>query len=391
MTIGWRSGRCSLATIVDATDGVLARRVRVKEVLPDFDGARIDDIVDYITFVFLPMLLLEGSGGLDRWTALPVIAVVLMSSMYGFVAPDAKSSDHFFTGFPSYWNIVVLYLMLFRVPPLVNALVLLALSALVFVRIGYVYPSRTPTLRALTLTLGSAWAVLVGAIIVMWPSPPRWMAIGSLAFPVYYTVLSLVLHARRTVRGLIRPRFTQDRVLSALYACLVVVTAIVVIWSMRQGWAVYKLRRGVGDTWFYCRRRQPLVPDGRAAPRRVARPRSRPICSNAFIAVEDHRFYHHLGIDPIALGRAVWRDVARRRRSEGGSTLTQQLARTLFLSNKKTPRPQGAGSGARAADRAGALARSRSSSCTSIASISAAASTASRRCRGTCSASRRAS
>ena len=185
------------ATIVDATDGPLARRARVKDVLPDVDGARIDDIVDYITFVFLPMLLLEASGGLFQSVALPVIAVVLLSSMYGFVAPDAKSCDHFFTGFPSYWNIVVLYLMLFRVPPFVNAVVLLALSALIFVRIGYVYPTRTPTLRRLTLALGSVWGVLVGAIIVMWPSPPHWMAIASLVFPVYYTVLSLVLHARR--------------------------------------------------------------------------------------------------------------------------------------------------------------------------------------------------
>ena len=149
-------GSMFVATIVDATDGVLARRARVKDVLPDVDGARIDDIVDYITFVFLPMLLLEASGGLYQSVALPVIAVVLLSSMYGFVAPDAKSSDHFFTGFPSYWNIVVLYLMLFRVPPVYNAIVLLVLSALVFVRIGYVYPSRTPTLRALTLVLGSA-------------------------------------------------------------------------------------------------------------------------------------------------------------------------------------------------------------------------------------------
>jgi phosphatidylcholine synthase len=190
-------GAMFAATIVDATDGVLARRARVKEVLPDVDGARIDDIVDYLTFVFVPMLLLEAAGGLPQSVALPVIALVLLSSVYGFVAPDAKSSDHFFTGFPSYWNIVVLYLLLFHVPHGVNAAVLVALSALIFVRIGYVYPSRTPTLRTLTLLLGSTWTLLVGAIIWMWPSPPRWMAIGSLAFPVYYLMLSLVLHARR--------------------------------------------------------------------------------------------------------------------------------------------------------------------------------------------------
>jgi phosphatidylcholine synthase len=190
-------GAMFAATVVDATDGMLARRARVKEALPDVDGARIDDIVDFITFVFLPMLLLEASGGLYRSVAFPVIAVVLLSSMYGFVAPDAKSSDHFFTGFPSYWNIVVLYLMLFHASPAVNAIVLLVLSALVFVRIGYVYPSRTATLRTLTLALATAWAVSIAAIIVMWPSPPRWIAIGSLVFPVYYTVLSLALHARR--------------------------------------------------------------------------------------------------------------------------------------------------------------------------------------------------
>jgi phosphatidylcholine synthase len=91
----------------------------------------------------------------------------------------------------------VLYLLLFQVPPGVNAVILLVLAALVFVRIGYVYPSRTPTLRRLTLTLGSIWAAQLAAIILLWPSPPLWLSIGSLAFPVYYLVLSLVLHFGR--------------------------------------------------------------------------------------------------------------------------------------------------------------------------------------------------
>jgi phosphatidylcholine synthase len=185
------------ATLVDATDCVHAPRARVKEVLPEIDGGRIDDIVDYMTFVLIPMLLLEASGGLYFATMFPVVAVVLLSSMYGFVSPDAKTEDHFFTGFPSYWNIVVLYLLLFRVPPAVNAAILLGLSALVFVRIGWIYPSRTAALQRTTLALAAIWTVLIGAIIWMWPSPPRWMAIASLAFPVYYLVLSLVLHSRR--------------------------------------------------------------------------------------------------------------------------------------------------------------------------------------------------
>jgi 1A family penicillin-binding protein len=120
-----------------------------------------------------------------------------------------------------------------------------------------------------------------------------------------------------------------------LYLCLVAVTAIVVVWSMRQGWAVYKLRRGVGDTWFYAADGQPWF---RMDEQRhdVTLDEIAPAMRDAVIAVEDHRFYHHIGIDPIGLGRAVFRDVSRGGRMEGGSTLTQQLARTLFLSNKRT-------------------------------------------------------
>ena len=193
-------GAMFVATIVDATDGVLARRARVKEVLPAIDGGRIDDIVDYLTFVFVPILLLEAAGGLYAFAVVPVAGIVLLSSLYGFVAPDAKTSDHFFTGFPSYWNIVVLYLLVFRVPPGANAAILLILSALVFVRIGWIYPSRTTTLQGLTLGLAALWTVAVAVIIVRWPSAPQWIAIASLLFPVYYIVLSLVLHSRRSPR-----------------------------------------------------------------------------------------------------------------------------------------------------------------------------------------------
>ena len=134
------------ATVVDATDGWLARKVRVKERLPGFDGARLDDIVDYLTFVFLPVLFLHGSGALPAGWSAGIASVVLLSSAYGFAADDAKTSDHFFTGFPSYWNIVALYLHIAALPPAWNAVIVLVALCLVFWRIGYVYPSRTPML-----------------------------------------------------------------------------------------------------------------------------------------------------------------------------------------------------------------------------------------------------
>jgi phosphatidylcholine synthase len=187
----------AFATVVDSTDGPLARLARVNERLPEFDGARLDDIVDYLTFAFLPMLLLHHSGALpDGWGS-AVAAAVLLSSAFGFSASDAKSDDHYFTGFPSYWNIVALYLHVIGLAPVVNAMILLGLSTLVFVRTGYVYPSRTPAWRTLTIGLGILWGGMVVAIIVMLPAVPRSLVIGSLFFPVYYFVLSFSLHLSR--------------------------------------------------------------------------------------------------------------------------------------------------------------------------------------------------
>jgi 1A family penicillin-binding protein len=127
----------------------------------------------------------------------------------------------------------------------------------------------------------------------------------------------------------------RDRVAAVLFAGLVVVAAFAVTWLLRQGYAVHRLTRGVGDTWF-------LAADGRRWFRMDEHRRDVPLSEipehlqHAFIAIEDHRFYAHPGVDPIALGRAVVRNLREPGTVEGGSTMTQQLARTLFLSNKKT-------------------------------------------------------
>jgi phosphatidylcholine synthase len=186
-----------VAVLVDSSDGWLARLARVAERLPQFSGSRLDDIVDYLTFVFVPALIVWRADLVPAGWSLPVAAAMLLSSTYGFVSPDAKTPDQFFTGFPSYWNIAVLYLFVFRLPPLYNAIILLVLAALVFVRIGYIYPSRTIAWRNLTLTLCALWGVVMLVLILRLPDPPRSLAWLSLIFPMYYVSLSLALHRRR--------------------------------------------------------------------------------------------------------------------------------------------------------------------------------------------------
>ncbi len=184
---------------IDATDGVLARALRVKERLPHFDGARLDDIIDYLCYVFVPVLLLLHAGLVPAGWGVSVGAAVLLSSAYGFsqTAAKVKTTDYFFTGFPSYWNLVVFYVFLLRWPAEVNAAILLAFAVLVFVPLRYVYPSRTKTLSLSTNVLGALWAVL--SLWILWRLPLTdgpWILL-SLAFPVYYMALSFWLNFKR--------------------------------------------------------------------------------------------------------------------------------------------------------------------------------------------------
>jgi phosphatidylcholine synthase len=182
---------------VDATDGVLARALRVKERTPFFDGAKLDDIVDYLTYVFVPALFVWRSLLVpDAWTAW-VTGAMLLSSAYGFNRTDAKTADHFFTGFPSYWNLVVFYLHLARLPAMVNAAILLGLAIMVFVPIRYVYPSRTPILQWQTNVLGVIWGGLLLWLLWDYPALSMPVFLASLVFPAYYVALSLMLTMQR--------------------------------------------------------------------------------------------------------------------------------------------------------------------------------------------------
>lgn len=187
----------AVALVIDCTDGTLARRARVKDVLPQFDGSKLDDIIDYLNYVLVPIALVYRAallpGGLG---GLLVAALPLLASGYGFCESEAKTPDHFFTGFPSYWNVVALYLFVLGWPRSANVAVLMLLSVLVFVPIRYLYPSRTATARSVTYVGGALWGVSVFWLLLQFPTPSPTLARLSLLYPAYYMALSLWLHWR---------------------------------------------------------------------------------------------------------------------------------------------------------------------------------------------------
>lgn len=186
-----------LQVVVDATDGLLARRARVAERLPWFDGAALDQIVDYLTYVFVPALLVWRAALVPGAWAIPVASLMLLASAYGFNRADAKTSDHFFTGWPSYWNVVAFYLLALEWPPVFNAAVLVVFAMLVFIPIRYIYPSRMPVLRVTTNALGVVWAALMLVMLWQYPAVSRVVLWASLVYVVYYHGLSLALHVAR--------------------------------------------------------------------------------------------------------------------------------------------------------------------------------------------------
>jgi phosphatidylcholine synthase len=186
------------AMVVDGTDGMLARHLEVKRWIPWFDGALLDNIVDYLTYAFTPMVLLWSAGYLGEGTWATVLAVMpLLASAYQFCRVDAKTKDNLFLGFPSYWNVVAFYIVVLD-PGLTAVAVLLTVCAvLVFVPVGYVYPSRTNLLRGVTLALTTLWLVSYAVLLDQVEDPSPWWLAISLGYVVYYVALSLYLTFRR--------------------------------------------------------------------------------------------------------------------------------------------------------------------------------------------------
>jgi phosphatidylcholine synthase len=182
----------AVTIVIDATDGALARRYRVKETAAAIDGGTLDNIIDFTSYVVLPMLLLFQAELLAP-PAVLTVAFAMFSSAFGFSRTTAKlANEGFFVGFPSYWSIVVFYLYLLGTPPLLNTLLVFALSLLVFVPVRFLYVSRMTGGRSLHVSLGVLWMALCLLALALEPSSLRTLLLlASLIYPAFYTVDSL--------------------------------------------------------------------------------------------------------------------------------------------------------------------------------------------------------
>ncbi len=209
-----------VATVIDATDGTLARAVRIREAVPGFDGRRLDDIIDFLTYTFLPLLLVWRARilppGQEAWLLLPLLA-----SAYGFCQVSIKTEDGYFLGFPSYWNLVAFYLYLlhtyvFPLPGWLSLTVVAGFAVLTFVPSRYLYPSQRGRLNMVTNVVGGVWALLLAWMLYRLPvdggdadEVTCGLILASLAFPLYYLVVSWAVSVRVWRRGRRERRFRE--------------------------------------------------------------------------------------------------------------------------------------------------------------------------------------
>jgi phosphatidylcholine synthase len=185
------------AILIDAVDGVFARRVKIQLAVPQIDGALLDNIVDFFTYTIVPAFFLLVTTIVPPHWRLVCVMAITFSSAYQFTQVDAKTSDHFFKGFPSYWNIVVFYLYFWQMNPWINLGILSSLAILSFVPIKYIYPSRldylthNPLLRFAMLVATVLWGFATAGLLWVYPQTNVVMVFISMGYLILYVGLSL--------------------------------------------------------------------------------------------------------------------------------------------------------------------------------------------------------
>jgi len=188
------------ALAIDGIDGTLARLARVKEVVPRIDGEAFDLIVDYLNYVFVPVLLIVRAGLVPEPLALPLAAAMLLSSVYVFVRRDMKTEDNYFRGFPALWNVVALYLFAAQPGPAVGSATVIILSMLSFAPIRFVHPFRVRDWQPFLKIVASLWAA--ATLALLWPG---WNAAAARAWLLASLVLAAILVGLGLVRSLRGP------------------------------------------------------------------------------------------------------------------------------------------------------------------------------------------
>jgi phosphatidylcholine synthase len=178
-----------VALIIDGLDGPIAREFKVSEVLPRWSGEALDLVVDFTTYVFVPAYAISSSGLLPQVIGILCAIVIVVTGALYFADREMKTHDNFFQGFPAAWNVAALYLFLLDLPPWLNAIVIVMLSALTFASVRFAHPFRVRHRRGFNAALIVLWGALA-VIAVAQSLAPGALVTGGLCAIAFYFLAS---------------------------------------------------------------------------------------------------------------------------------------------------------------------------------------------------------
>ena len=167
-----------IALIVDGVDGTLARKVGVRSAIPWFDGGVVDNLVDYLTWTFLPALFMARNLPLGP-EPLPIALMILIiiSSLFCYANDGEKSNDNYFVGFPAAWNCVAIIMYVLQTPAWFNIAATIILALLTLVPIYYTHPARVKRFQIPNIIGATAWIFSCAYLVIVYPVQPLWTLI----------------------------------------------------------------------------------------------------------------------------------------------------------------------------------------------------------------------
>lgn len=186
-----------VALIIDGIDGPIARALNVRGKIPWFDGATLDLVVDYTTYVLIPAYVLAESHILyPPYAIISGVVVTIVGALY-FADTRMKTPEQSFRGFPAVWNVLVFVLMVFRFPEAVTLAILALAALLTFSPVEFVHPVRVKRWRPLTLGMALVWGVLAIWSLAADLAPGTPVVIAFAIATAYFAVIGVVLQLTR--------------------------------------------------------------------------------------------------------------------------------------------------------------------------------------------------
>jgi len=180
-----------IQNIIDSTDGILARKFNVRKYLPEFDGSMLDNVIDILTYARIPILIISSQDLIENKIFLLFPAI---GAMYAYGQSNMKTEDGFFMGFPTYWNVVAMYMWWLEPSETLSSIILVVLGVLSFVPTRYLHPSKNDFMWRTFWILNAVWFITTTYLLLQ-EDPNRNLIIATLAYPLFYMFVSFYVDA----------------------------------------------------------------------------------------------------------------------------------------------------------------------------------------------------